>query len=64
MKPIFAILTALASMVYASPVPDADDIKIPVQKRQGNGCTPCRPNGTLTCWSCTSGGCTYLDHDC
>lgn len=64
MKPVFAIVTALAALAFAAPSPEADGIESPVEKRQTSGCGPCK-NGTRRCWSCQPpGACISYNQDC
>ena len=72
MKPVFAILTVLAAVAYASPAPEADAAPAPeaesaimehLAKRQSYGCGTCN-KGKKLCWSCNSGGCSYTTVSC
>ncbi|KFX89077.1 hypothetical protein V490_07249 [Pseudogymnoascus sp. VKM F-3557] len=72
-----AIIAALVAVAAAAAVPAnergtvaaRDPVNAPapidgnVEKRQVFGCGKCH-NGKASCWSCTSGGCTYLDSPC
>ena len=65
MKPVFAILTALAALAYAAPSAEADNsVGNIVDKRQYYSCTPCK-NHKKTCASCgENGGCSYRETKC
>ena len=62
MKPVLAILTALAALAYAAPAADGA-VGDHVEKRQVFGCGDCM-GGKKQCWSCTSGGCSYTSVPC
>ena len=64
MKPVYAIITALAALAYAAPAPEADGaVGDHLEKRQTFGCGTC-VNGEKLCWSCNSGGCSYTTVAC
>ncbi|SPO06330.1 uncharacterized protein DNG_09019 [Cephalotrichum gorgonifer] len=63
MKFSLFVLSALAAIAYAAPSaqPAADSVEQPaVEKRQVFGCGSCVKHKKL-CWSCNSGGCSYMD---
>lgn len=71
---VFTALVTMAAAAVAAPANErAVAARIPVnapapiegdiEKRQVFGCGACI-GGKSRCWSCTSGGCTYMDGDC
>lgn len=65
MKPIFAIVTALAALAYAAPAAEAEaGVKEALEKRQTFGCWEACTDGQRICYSCNPGGCSYTTIDC
>jgi hypothetical protein len=54
-----AVAVAIPANEGSAPAPVEDSI----EKRQSWGCGKC-VNGKTTCWTCNSGGCTYLPSSC